>query len=129
MVLRMKFLLLVAAILLVLSGCYTTPVRHLTSDIALLKVNQSTEDDVLVFMGEPDEQQQVAAGVEKWLYQAKVQSLLEKAPVIGKRLGSPEYQVVVVTLTNKIVTDLDYSSSDADDLGWRDDFHWQEKNQ
>jgi len=126
MVLRTNFFLLLLA-LVALSGCYTTPVRHLAADVALLKVGESTEEDVLIFLGAPDKQQELGAGVEKWLYNDKHMTLLEKAPLVGKRLGSPEYRQVVVTIKNKIVTEVVYSSSDADDAGWADDFSWQEK--
>ncbi len=129
MVLRIKICLVVLATLLTVSGCYTTPVRHLASDVALLKVGESTEEDVLIFMGDPDEQQELNVGVEKWLYHDKEMTLLEKAPLVGKHLGSPEYRNVVVTLTNNIVTGVVYSSSDADDLKWANDFSWQEKKE
>jgi hypothetical protein len=129
MVLKANFFLLVfvAVALVGISGCYTTPVRHLASDVSLLKVGQSTEEDVLIFLGEPDEQQELGAGVEKWLYKDKEMSFLEKTPLVGKRLGSPEYRQVVVTITNNIVTEVVYSSSDADDMDWADDYSWQEK--
>lgn len=129
MVLRMNFFLLVCISLVALAGCYTTPVRHLSADIALLKVGSSTEEEVLIFLGEPDEKRDAGTGVVKWLYHDKKMSLLEKAPLIGKRIGSPEYQQVAVTLTNNIVTDIAYSSSDADELGWTDDYPWQEKKE
>ncbi len=127
MVLRMKFFLLALATLVALSGCYSTPVRHLTSDVALLKVGESTAEDVLIFMGAPDERQELGSGVEKWVYKDKEMSFLEKAPLIGKHLGSPEYKQVVVTITKNIVSEAVYTSSDADDLDWANDYSWQEK--
>jgi hypothetical protein len=127
MVLRMKFFLLALVALVALSGCYSTPVRHLTSDVSLLKVGETTAEDVLIFMGAPDERQELGAGVEKWLYKDKEMSFLEKTPLIGKRLGSPEYKKVVVTITNNVVSKAVYTSSDADDLDWADDYSWQEK--
>jgi hypothetical protein len=129
MVLRTNVVLLLLLTLVAISGCYNTPVRHLAADVALLKVGQSTEEDVLIFLGAPDERQELDAGVEKWLYNDKHMTLFEKAPLIGKRLGSPEYRQVVVTLKNKIVTEVTYASSDADDLDWSDDFSWQEKKE
>lgn len=131
MVLRKNFFLLlfVAVALATISGCYNKPVCHLASDVALLKVGQSTEEDVLIFLGEPDEQQEVREGVAKWLYRNKYMTTLEKAPLVGKRLGSPEYQLVVVTITNDIVTDVIYTATDADDMDWADDYHWQEKKE
>jgi hypothetical protein len=131
MVFRKNFflLLLVAVALISISGCYNKPVRHLASDVALLKVGQSTEEDVLIFLGEPDEQQELSAGGEKWVYRDKEMTLLEKAPLVGKRLGSPEYKLVVVTIRNNIVTDVLYSVSHEDDMDWADDYPWQEKKE
>ncbi len=131
MVLRMKLflLVLVTVALATLSGCYSTPVRHLTSDVSLLKVGQSTKEDVLIFIGDPDERQELGGGVEKWVYKDKEMSFLEQAPLVGKYLGSPEYKQVVVTITNNTVTDVVYSSSDADDQSWADDYSWQEKKE
>ena len=131
MILKISFRLLVVVALAValvsISGCYNTPVRHLASDVSLLKVGESTAEDVLVFLGAPDEQEELDGGVEKWLYADKEMTLLEKAPLIGKRLGSPEYKQVVVTITNNIVSKVVYSSTDEDDLDWADDYSWQEK--
>jgi hypothetical protein len=129
MVLRTNFVLLLFLTLVALSGCYNTPVRHLAADVALLKVGESTEEDVLIFLGAPDEQQDVAANVQKWVYNEKKMTFLEKAPLVGKRLGAPEHLQVVVTIKNKIVSEVVYSSSDADDLKWADDFSWQEKKE
>jgi outer membrane protein assembly factor BamE (lipoprotein component of BamABCDE complex) len=123
---KTMFVVLLAAIV-GLSGCYNTPVRHLASDVALLKVGTSTKEDVLVFLGEPDEQQAVDTGTERWLYLKEDRALFEKTPFVGKHIGSPEYSRVVVTLTNGIVTECVFSSTDEDDFDWADDFSWQEK--
>lgn len=131
MALRINFRLLVilalVTILVTISGCYTTPVRHLAADVSLLKIGESTAEDVLIFLGPPDEQQEQGEGVEKWLYRDKEMSFIEKTPLIGKRLGSPEYKQVVVTITNDIVSGVVYSASDDDELDWADDYSWQEK--
>lgn len=110
-----------------LSGCYNRPVRHLASDVALLKVGTSTQEDVLVFLGEPDEQQTVSEGVERWLYLKEDKTLFEKTPFVGKHIGSPQYSRVVVTLTRGIVSECVFSVTDEDDFDWTDDFDWQEK--
>ena len=115
------------AAVLILSGCYSHPVRNLASDAALVKVGQSTRDDVLSFLGEPDDQQTVAKGVEKWLYREKTTTTLEKAPVVGKYFGTPGVGRVVVTLKDDRVTDCTYDAHDDDDTDWAKDFSWQEK--
>ena len=60
MVAKLCSFFLVLTLLAGISGCYINPVRHLASDAALLKVGESTKEDVLVFLGEPDEQQESA---------------------------------------------------------------------
>lgn len=123
---KTSYLLLLLAVV-GLSGCYNKPVRHLSSDVALLKVGTSTQEDVLVFIGEPDEQQTIASGVERWLYLKEDRTLFEKTPFVGKYIGSPEYSRVIITLTNGVVTECVFSSSDEDDFDWADDYSWQEK--
>jgi len=110
-----------------LAGCYTTPVRHLAADAALLQAGKSTQQDVIVFLGDPDEQQVLGEGVEKWLYKEKDTSFFEKTPLVGPYLGAPAHNQVVVTFRNGIVTESVYSYSDKDDLDWANDFSWQEK--
>lgn len=110
-----------------LSGCYNKPVRHLASDAALLKIGKSVSEDVLIYLGDPDEQKSLADGVEKWLYKKEERTLLEKIPYAGRQFGTPEYSQVVVTLVNGIVTECVFSLSDEDDAGWADDYSWQVK--
>ena len=124
--LRLLVIIALMSTLVTISGCYTTPVRHLGADVSLLKIGESTAEDVLIFLGPPDQQQQ-GEGVEKWIYKDKEMSLIEKTPLIGKHLGSPEYTQVIVTITNNIVTGVVYSDTDDDDLDWADDYSWQEK--
>ena len=111
-----------------LSGCYITPVRHLAADIALVQVGQSTREDVLIFLGDPDEQQVLENGVEKWLYVQTKASTVEKTPFLGKYFGTPEVNRVLITFINGIATDSVFSSNDKDELDWADDYSWQKKN-
>jgi len=127
MVLRIRFFLLSLVTLAAVAGCYTTPVRHLTADVSLLKIGTSTAEDVLIFLGSPDQKKDLGAGEEQWLYKDKKMTMVEKAPLVGKYLGAPEYNQVVVTLINDIVSDVVYSSADQDEMGWSDDFSWQDE--
>jgi hypothetical protein len=124
---RIYFSLLIVVTVFALAGCYTTPVRHLSADVALLQAGKSTRQDVIVFLGDPDEQQELGEGVEKWLYKEKDTSFVEKTPLLGRYLGAPTYNQVVVTFRNGIVIESVYSYSDDDDLDWANDFSWQEK--
>lgn len=118
---------IILVLLFSISGCYSKPVRHLASDIALIKVGTSTEEDVEIFLGEPDEKQELDGGVVKWLYIDKNQTLMQKTPLIGKQIGAPVFHRAVVTLQGGIVTDTTYSVSDEDEMDWTDDYSWQVK--
>lgn len=124
---KINFFLILVLALSTLGGCYTKPVRHLASDIALLQVGKSTREDVVIFLGDPDEQQELGEGVQKWLYKDKNMSLLQKTPLLGSRFGSPEFNQVVVTLRNGVVSACDYTYSDENDMDWAKDFSWQKK--
>jgi hypothetical protein len=121
------FCLLAALTLLLLGGCYNKPVRHLAADVAMIKEGKSTQEDVLIFLGDPDDQADAGGGVVKWLYKETDRTLFERTPFVGKHIGSPEYKNVVVTFTNGVVSDTAYTASDEDDMDWADDYSWQEK--
>ena len=123
-----SFLFILALSVCLLSGCYVNPVRHLAADIALVQVGQSTREEVLIFLGDPDEQQVLENGTEKWLYTQATKSGFEKTPLLGKYLGTPEVNRAVISFTNGIVTGSVFSSNDEDDLDWANDFSWQKKN-
>jgi hypothetical protein len=119
--------ILTMILVICLAGCYNKPVRHLAADVALLKNGESTQEDVLVYLGDPDEQVELEGGVEKWLYKKIDTTFFERMPLIGKRVGSPEYIQVVVTMADGIVVDTEYSATDEDDRDWASDFSWQKK--
>jgi len=127
MTLNLRIMFCLLTVFFILTGCYNRPVRHLSSDAALLRIGESSSEDVLIYLGDPDEQEMVADGVEKWLYKKKDMSLFERIPYAGKYIGAPEYSRVVVTIDHGIVTDCRFSQSDEDDLDWADDYSWQEK--
>ena len=116
-----------AAIVAALGGCYGKPVRHLASDAVLIKVGESNTKDVLTYLGEPDEQVVVAEGVETWTYREYENSMVKKAPLVGKYFGKPDYGTVTLTLTGGVVTDCIYGAWDAEGQSWASDFDWQEE--
>jgi hypothetical protein len=126
---RRKTVVLLLLLGLTLTSCYTEPVRHLAADVSLVKLGSSTQEDVLVYLGDPDEVAEQPGGVVKWLYKQTDKTLMEKTPFIGKHLGSPEFIEVVITFTNGIVSDAVYQSRDEDDMDWADDYSWQEKEE
>lgn len=127
MTFRIHSFLLLFLVFCSVSGCYITPVRHLASDVALLQVGKTTSEEVIIFLGDPDEQHDLGDGMQKWLYKEKNVGLLQRTPWIGSKLGSPEIRQAVITLKNGVVSSCDYSYSDEDDMGWKKDFSWQGK--
>ena len=122
---RRKFIFFILSLTLTLSSCYMTPVRHLASDVGLLKVGVSTKEDVLVYLGEPDEQVDLGNGRQQWLYHDVEKGFFESLPLIGQYLGDPEIMKAQVILTNNIVTDCSYQATDEDEMAWSRDFSWQ----
>lgn len=122
-----RYLILLLASAFLLSGCYTKPVRHLASDVVLIKVGESDREEVLTYLGEPDEQEVLAAGVEKWIYKEEEHSALKKAPMVGRYFGAPDYGTVTIVFKGDIVVECLYGEYDHEELDWADDFEWQEK--
>lgn len=126
MVQRLRYVLCILVALTALAGCYK-PVRHLASDAVLIKVGESNRNDVLTYLGEPDEQVILGNGVERWLYREYEHNLVKEAPVVGKYFGKPDYGTVTVTITGDVVTECVYGGWESDSRDWQDDFGWQEE--
>jgi len=110
-----------------LAGCYNKPVRHLASDAAMIKVGESTRNDVLTYLGEPDEQIILGSGTEKWIYREYERSMVKDAPMVGKYFGKPDWGMVTLIIKNNIVTECRYGAWESDSHDWADDFDWQEE--
>ena len=81
------------------------PVRHLSSDVCLVMPEKTTRQEVLSFMGNPDQRQVLPDGEEKWIYSRVQKSFWRKTPWIGKKLGFETYDIVTVTFRgNKVFT-------------------------
>ncbi len=116
-----------AIMLFFLTGCYNTPVRHIASDVGLLKIGESSRDDVLTYLGSPDQQSVLEDGTEKWLFKEYESSMVKNTPVVGKYFGPKNYGTVLVVLKNDVVVDCIFDAYDHDEMDWADDFSWQEK--
>lgn len=119
-------LLGLAAVLFLISGCYSTPVRHLASDVGLIKVGESNREDVLTYLGDPDEQATLDDGRVKWVFREYESSALKNAPMVGKYFGPKNYGTITVILKNNVVSECIYGAYDDDELDWADDFGWQD---
>lgn len=95
-----------------------TPVKNLTSDICLIIPENNTKEDVQAILGKPDiirfnEQNGKA---EEWIYYQSHKSFLKKMPLVSKKFGTEEYDVVIVTFRNERVTACFYRSLVKDEL-------------
>ena len=116
-------------LLLCLSGCYNKKIRHLASDVSLIKVGSSTRNDVLTYLGEPDGQRSLGQNSEEWVYVEEKPSDLQRAPVIGGYFDGRGYDKIFIILENDIVTSSQFRDFDKDEFNWADDFSWQEKTE
>ncbi|MFH2123115.1 MAG: hypothetical protein ABIJ50_06505 [Pseudomonadota bacterium] len=115
--------------LITLSGCYNHPVRHLASDVGLIKPGETTRQEVISLLGDPDSTRMVSAATEEWTYYDEDKSLLQKTPVMGGAFSSKGYNSVVLLLNGDIVTSARYGSYDKDEFDWQDDYRWQKIDQ
>jgi hypothetical protein len=96
-------------LLLMLTGCFRhPPVQHLAADASLLTPGKSTRQEVLTYLGEPAEKQQLADNTEMWIYHQVRKSTLREAPYVGEFLGTEEYDVLSVTFSADTVQTVTY---------------------
>jgi len=127
---RFAGLLLTTVLLcLAMSGCYNQPVRHLGSDVGLIKAGETTRQEVLSLLGDPDFTRMVSATTEEWTYQEEDKSLLQQAPVVGGAFSAKGVKTVVLTLNGDIVTAARYGDYSKGEFDWKDDYKWQKIDQ
>ena len=121
-----RVLICLLASLFLLSGCYTKQVRHLASDAALIKPGQSSRQDVLRFLGEPNGRRTVSPGVEEYVYYEDRTGAMGKMPVVGTWIDPEGYEMILVTLDGDLVTGCEFRAFNEADQDWVDDFTWEE---
>jgi len=123
---RHVVLICLLAPLLLFGGCHTKPVRHLASDAALIKPGQSTRQDVLRYLGEPNGHRTVSPGVEEYVYYEDQKGTFGKMPMVGDWVGPEGYEMILVTINGDIVSDCEFRLFKEADQDWVDDFTWEE---
>ena len=86
-----------------MSGCAKKNVRHLASDVCLVTPEKTTKEQVLTYLGLPDEQYEMAEGGETWIYYDVKKSALRDTPYVGDKLGDKKYEMVKVTFMGDTV--------------------------
>lgn len=114
------------ALLTLLAGCYSKPVRHLASDASLVRAGESTREDVLRYLGEPDGHRTVAPGVEEYVYHEERKNIFGRAPLVGSMVGKEGDEMLFITLTGDMVSNVEFRTFGKGDRDWADDFTWDE---
>jgi hypothetical protein len=108
------------------AGCSFTPVRHLASDAALIQPGESTLEDVLRYLGEPDGRRTTAPGVEEFLYLEDRQGGLSSLPLLNRVVDPDSHEMVLVTLEGNIVTQCEFRLVRKKDRAWKKKISWDD---
>ncbi len=119
-------LVIALSALLLLAGCYSKPVRHLASDASLIKAGESSRQEVLRYLGEPNGQRTVAPGIEEYVYFEDKRNLVQRTPVVGSWMDAEGHEMLVITLTGDLVTNSEFRTYRKKDRAWADDFTWKD---
>ena len=120
------YFLIGLTLLLLLSGCYSKPVRHLVSDASLIKAGESTRIDVLQYLGEPNGRRMVGPGVEEFVYHEGKRNFLQRTPVVGSMMDAEGYELLIITLTGDLVTDSEFRTFKKGEMDRFKGFTWNE---
>jgi hypothetical protein len=71
---------------------------------------KTTKEQVLTYLGQPNEQYEMAEGGELWVYYDAKKTVLRKTPYIGDKLGEKKYEMVKITFAGDIVQAVTYRS-------------------
>lgn len=98
---------------ILLSGCVNQPVRHLASDASLISPGTSTKTDVLTYLGDPDDRQQMDSGAERWLYYEEYLSAVQRTFDVGRWFSPKTVSRIIVTFDGETVSDIQYNASES----------------
>lgn len=99
------YLTLIYAIIFLVSGCGSS-VRHISSDVCLVKQGNSTKE-VMDVLGPPNMKTVTKTG-ELWTYYASQESPMKRTPGLGLMFGTVTYDVIHVTFTDGLVSNCQY---------------------
>ncbi len=105
--------LLIYSLALFLFGC-GAPVRHMNSDVCLIKQGNSPKE-VMTVLGVPNVKSETSTG-ELWTYYSAQKSALKRTPVMRMMFGTISYDVVYVTFANNMVSNCQYRYANVDEF-------------
>lgn len=123
---RPLFFFTILFLALSMAGCSNTPTRHLVSDVCMIKTNQTSRQEVLKLMGDPDSKRMLSPDTEEWVYYEEARAMMQDAPLVGGAFDPAGYNMVVITFSGNTVATCRYSGFEDDEFEWQDDYSWQE---
>lgn len=114
-------------IILLLGGCESSkPIRHLASDAALLTPGQTTKEEVIGYLGQPDAHRMLAGDTLEMVYFENKRSMFKQFPGIRSISSSDGYEMLRILVINDRVTECEFRAFDKNDEKWANDFSWDE---
>ena len=107
---------LLAVLILAVTACSNKQVRYLASDVCLVEPAKTTKQQVLSFLGQPDEQYVEPTGEEVWVYYDSKKSMISETPYIGDKIGEDKFEMVKVTFAGDIVRTCIYRSMSEEEF-------------
>ena len=117
---------MIAAVLLLLSGCHSKEVRHLASDASLIKPGVTTLNDVQLYLGEPNGHRTVSPTEVEYVYYEDLPGFMGHTPMVSSWVDAEGYEMIIITLKDNVVTSCEFRTFSEADQGWVDDFTWEE---
>ena len=107
-----RYLAILLLVVINVYGCSAKePVRHLSSDVCLIVPEDNNNKEVREILGAPDHiKKNESDKSETWVYYQVRKSFLKKMPLLGKKYGSEEYDVITVSFENGKVKKCIYRS-------------------
>ncbi len=105
-----------SALVMGMVGCARKTVRHLASDVGLVNPGTTTKQEVLTYLGQPDEEYKSAGTTILWVYYEARKSMLRDTPYVGDKFGEETYEIVKVTFNGDIVQEVDYRTMSEEDF-------------
>lgn len=98
-------------------GCSSKmPVRHLTSDICMIVPENNSKNEVLTKLGKPDIIKNESTSNEMWFYFQVHKSFTKKIPLVGRKFGHEEYDLVSITFNDNQVQKCIYRSLSKEEI-------------
>ena len=104
------------SVVLSVTACSKKQVRYLASDVCMVEPDKTTKQEVLSYLGQPDEQYVEPTGEEVWVYYDAKKSMLSNTPYIGDQVGDEKFEMVTVTFNGDIVRTSVYRSMSEEEF-------------